>query len=97
MYFISEVLTPSKQCYPHNQKLKMGIYLASKKRAHYFQDLSITIVSEAPLTEIMNNRYATGRIAKWAIDLLPYDIHYQPKKSIKSQALADFLAEWTEI
>ena len=74
----------------------MGIHLASQKLAHYFQDHSITVVSEGPLAEIMNNRYATFRIAKWGLDLLPYDIHYQPKKAIKSQALADFLAEWTE-
>ena len=97
VYFISEVLIPSKQCYPHYQKLAMGIYLAFQKLAHYFQDHSITVVSEAPLAEIMNNRYATGRIAKWSIDFLPYDIHYQPKKAIKSQALVDFLAEWTEV
>src|SRR4051812_39444477 len=96
VYFISEVLTPSKQRYPHYQKLAMGIYLASQKLAHYFQDHSITVLSEAPLAEIMNNMYATGRIAKWSLDLLPYDIHYQPKKAIKSQALVDFLAEWTE-
>ena len=73
------------------------IYLASQKLAHYFQDHSIIVVSEAPLAEIMNNRYATGRIAKWGIDFLPYDLHYQPRKAIKSQALAGFLAEWTEI
>ena len=96
VYFISEVLTPSKQRYPDYQKLAMGIHLASQKLAHYFQDHSVTVVSEAPLAEIMNNRYATGRIAKWGLDLLPYDIHYQPKKAIKSQALVDFLAKWTE-
>src|SRR3954462_12537563 len=97
VYFISEVLTPSKLRYPHYQKLAMGIYLASQKRPHCFQDHSITVVSEAPLAEIMNNRYATGRIGKWSLDLLPYDIHYHPKKAIKSQALVDFLAEWTEV
>ena len=97
MYFISEVLTPSKRRYPHYQKLAMGIHLASQKLAHYFQDHSIIVVSEAPLAEIMNNRYATGKIAKWGIDLLPYDLSYQPRRAIKSQALVDFLAEWTEI
>src|SRR3954465_15655469 len=38
VYFISEVLTPSKQRYPHYQKLAMGIHLASQKLAHYIQD-----------------------------------------------------------
>ena len=45
VYFISEVLTPSKQRYPHYQKLAMGIYLVSQKLAHYFQDHSINVVS----------------------------------------------------
>ena len=34
--------------------------------------------------------------AKWAIKLLPFDITYKPRRAIKSQVLADFVAEWTE-
>ena len=37
-----------------------------------------------------------GWIAKWAIELLPFDITYKPRRAIKSQALADFIAEWTK-
>ena len=51
---------------------------------------------EVPLNDIINNRDATGRIAKWAIELLPFDITYKPRRAIKSQVLADFIAEWTE-
>ena len=64
--------------------------------AHYFQECSITVASEVPLNDIINNRDATGRIAKWAIELLPLDITYKPRRAIKSQVLADFVAEWTE-
>ena len=32
----------------------------------------------------------------WAIELLPFDITYKPRRAIKSQVLADFMAEWTE-
>ena len=35
-------------------------------------------------------------VAKWAIELLPFDITYRPWQAIKSQVLADFVAEWTE-
>ncbi|SPT16198.1 unnamed protein product [Triticum aestivum] len=55
-----------------------------------------SVVSDAPLSEILNNRDATGRVAKWAIELLPLDIKFEAKKEIKSQAIADFLAEWVE-
>jgi ribonuclease HI len=96
VYYISEVLTPSKQRYPHYQKLVYSIYLTAKKVAHYFQEHSVSFVSDAPLSEIMNNRDATSRVAKWAIELLPFDIKFEAKKAIKSQALSDFLAEWIE-
>lgn len=49
-----------------------------------------------PLNDIINNRDAIGQIAKWAIELLPFDITYKPRRDIKSQVLADFVAEWTE-
>ena len=35
-------------------------------------------------------------MAKWAIELAPYTIYYQPRTTIKSQALADFLVDWAE-
>src|SRR4051812_29428462 len=56
VYYISKVLTPYKQRYPHYQKLVYSIYLTVKKVAHYFQEHMITIVSDAPLSEILNNR-----------------------------------------
>ena len=70
--------------------------MTTKKVAHYFSDHSITVVSDAPLSEILNNRDATGQVAKWAIELLPLDIKFEAKKAIKSQAIVDFLAEWIE-
>ena len=36
------------------------------------------------------------RIAKWAIELLPFDITYKPRRAIKSQVLIDFVTKWTE-
>ena len=70
--------------------------MASRKLRHYFQECSITVASEVPLNDIKNNRDVTGRIAKWAIELLPFDIAYKPRRAIKSQVLADFVTEWTK-
>lgn len=67
-----------------------------RKLVHYFQDHSIIVVSHAPMSEIIGNRDATGRVAKWAIELLPHDIKFHPRRAIKSQALANFVAEWME-
>ena len=81
---------------PRYQKIAYAVYMASRKLRHYFQECSITVASEVPHNGIINNCDATGRIAKWAIELLPFDITYKQRRAIKSQVLADFIAEWIE-
>ena len=54
------------------------------------------VASEVPLNDIIKNRDATGCIAKWAIELLPFEITYKPRRAIKSQVLDVFIAEWME-
>src|SRR4051812_38466015 len=76
VYYLSEVLSLSKQKYPHYQKMSYGVYLACKKLKHYFQEHPLTMVSTAPLGEIFSNKDATVRVAKWAIELAPYCIQY---------------------
>jgi hypothetical protein len=97
VYYVSEVLTESKQRYPHWQKLVFGVFMASQKLKHYLQEHPITIVSSAPLSDIIQNKEATGRIAKWAIELGPYHIKYEPRTAIKSQVLIEFINDWTQL
>jgi ribonuclease HI len=56
----------------------------------------VTVVSSFPLGEIIQCREASGRIANWAVELMGETISLAPRKAIKSQALADFLAEWVD-
>src|SRR3954469_9524206 len=87
----------SKQRYPHYRKLAYGVFLASRKLRHYFQEHPITVVSKAPLSDIINNSDATGRVAKGGIELTAFEITYKRRDAIKSQALADFIAYWTKM
>ena len=48
------------------------------------------------MQDIIRNREATGRVAKWAVEIGVHNIKYEPRKAIKSQALADFIADWDE-
>jgi hypothetical protein len=45
------------------------------------------------IIEILNNREATRKIAKWAIELSMYDIIYKRRTAIIAQALSNFVAE----
>jgi ribonuclease HI len=55
------------------------------------------VPSSFPLGEIIRNRDANGRIVKWSVELGEFDIEFCPRQAIKSQILADFMSEWTEI
>jgi hypothetical protein len=57
----------------------------------------VTVVSSFPLGEVIQNCDATGRIAKWVLELMGEGFTYAPQIAIKSQALANFIAEWTEV
>jgi hypothetical protein len=96
IYFISEVLSDSKTRYFHIMKLTYALLITSCKLSHYFQAHKIEVHTSSSMGEILNNREATRKIAKWAIKLSMYDIVYKPRTAIKAQALCDFMAEWIE-
>jgi hypothetical protein len=53
------------------------------------------VVTSFPLRAILHNSNATGNIAKWAAELAKFQLGFQPRHTIKSQVLADFIVEWT--
>jgi hypothetical protein len=77
------------------QKLLYALLITSRKLRHYFEGHKITVVTDFPLGDILRNRDVTGRISKWAVELGVLNIDLSPRKAIKSQALIDFVAEWT--
>jgi ribonuclease HI len=96
VYFISEVLSETKVCYPQIQKLLYAVILIRRKLRHYFESHPVTMVSSFPLGEIIQSQEASGRIAKWVVELMGETLSFAPRKAIKSQVLADYLAEWTD-
>jgi dsDNA-binding SOS-regulon protein len=55
VYFLSEVLSPSKQRYPHYQKLAYIVFMTAKKLRHNFLVHLIVVANEAPISNILNN------------------------------------------
>jgi hypothetical protein len=95
VYYISEVLSDSKIRYPHIQKLLYALLITSRKLHHYFESHKIIVIIDFSLRDILHNRDTTGRISKWVVELNTLNIDFTPRRAIKSQALANFVAEWT--
>jgi hypothetical protein len=96
VYFVSEVQSESKARYQPVQKLLYAVLITSRKLRHYFQEYSISVVTDYPLCDILQNQDAIGRISKWAVELGALNIDLKPRTAIKSQALVDFMVEWRE-
>jgi NifB/MoaA-like Fe-S oxidoreductase len=76
VYFISEVLGPSKMKYPQVQKLLYTVLLTARKLRHYFDNHKAIVVIGFPIVDIVHNKEAIGRIAKWACELGAHDIEF---------------------
>jgi ribonuclease HI len=90
------VLSETKAHYLQIQKLLYAVVLVRRKLRHYFEAHLVMVVSSFPLGEVIRNPDAAGRIAKWSVELMGKTLAYAPRKAIKSQILADFVAEWTD-
>jgi ribonuclease HI len=95
VYYVSEVLHEAKARYLETHKLLYDVLVASWKLRHYFQAHRVVVVTSFPLRAILHNSNATGNIAKWAAELVEFQLDFQPRHAVKSQALADFIVEWT--
>jgi hypothetical protein len=95
VYYMSEVLTSSKCNMTELEKISYAVVMASRKLRHYFEAFKVRVASDRGLGELFRNPEASVRIAKWAAELSGYHITFEPRTTIKSQALADFIVDRT--
>ena len=74
----------------------MAVVHATRKLPHYFQSHTVVILTQLPLKSLLQSVDYTGRIDKWGTILKAFDIKYMPHTFVKSQVLADLVAEFAE-
>ncbi|XP_015965562.1 uncharacterized protein LOC107489321 [Arachis duranensis] len=95
VYFVSKTLQNTELRYPRLEKLVLAIIFSARRLRPYFQSHTVIIRTEYPLRQILSKPELARRLTKWSIELSEFDIQFQPRGSVKSQCLAEFVAEFT--
>ena len=51
------------------------------------------VMTNLPIRKVLQKPDVAGRMARWAVELSEFDIHYEPMGPIKGQIYADFVVE----
>ena len=94
IYYVSKSLLDAESRYSHLEKLILALVMASTKLRHYFETHTIHVKTNYPIKAVLRKPEMTGRLAKWSVKLSAFDLVYEPRTAIKSQALADFVADF---
>ncbi|GKA38003.1 reverse transcriptase domain-containing protein [Tanacetum coccineum] len=93
IHYVSRSLQGAETNYAPMEKLALALVHAARRLRRYFQAHPIKVITDSPIGQVLNNSGASGRLAKWAVELGAYGITYVPRVAVKGQVLADFLAD----
>ncbi|GKV17031.1 hypothetical protein SLEP1_g27587 [Rubroshorea leprosula] len=91
--YVSKVLQGAEQNYPIAEKAAFALVYTARKLRAYFQSHQIIVYTGFPLRKILQKPELSGRLIGWSVELSEYDLKFQPRTTIKGQAVADFLVE----
>ncbi|KAK2970086.1 hypothetical protein RJ640_002579 [Escallonia rubra] len=93
IYYFSRGLNVTKQKYTVVEKLCLTLYSTAVKLRHYMLPFDVLVIAQTYLIKYMLSRpVLRGKMGKWVLALIEYNLTYVPQKAMKGQALADFLA-----
>ena len=74
------------------KKLAFSLVTTARKFKPYFQAYVINILTDHTLKKAMNKLEAARRLIQWVVELRKFYVQYRPRRAIKAQALAYFIA-----
>jgi hypothetical protein len=70
-------------------------YACSKLRQYLLASTCIVACQADVIKHMLQQLILSGRIRKWVYALIEYDLAYEPLKSMKGQAVADFIIRYS--
>ncbi|GAA0145877.1 hypothetical protein LIER_42884 [Lithospermum erythrorhizon] len=95
VYYESRVLHGGEENYLVIDKFAFTLLISVQKLKIYIESCPIQVLTDQPMKRVIISPQLSRRLITWAIEISELEIFYVPRTSIKAQALADFVIEFT--
>ncbi|GJX33180.1 reverse transcriptase domain-containing protein [Tanacetum coccineum] len=75
------------------EKLALSLINMTRRLRRYFEAHPVKVITDQPIKNILSRTEASGKLAKYAVEIGTYKISFIPRNAVKGQVLADFLSD----
>ncbi|GJV55760.1 reverse transcriptase domain-containing protein [Tanacetum coccineum] len=93
VHYVSQTLNEAERSYAPLEKLTLSLVHMTRRLRWYFEAHPIKVITNQPIKKILNKMKASGKIAKYAVELGTYNLTFEPRNAVKGQILAEFISE----
>jgi ribonuclease HI len=95
IYYVSRTLKDAESRYSGAKRSCLALIYASQRLRHYFLAHKVQLMTKShPIRSLLHRSVLSGRLAQWLLQLSQYEIIAETPTAIKSQAIADLLAQF---
>uniref|UniRef100_A0A2N9INS0 RNA-directed DNA polymerase n=1 Tax=Fagus sylvatica TaxID=28930 RepID=A0A2N9INS0_FAGSY len=95
IYYVSRTLKDAESRYSGAERSCLALIYASQRLRHYFLAHQVQLMTKShPIKSLLQRSVLSGRLAQWLLQLSQYEIIAETPTAIKSQAIADLLAQF---
>jgi len=93
IYFVSKVLQGPEVRYQAMEKVALAVVFSARRLRHYFQSFRVIVMTNLPIRKVLKKPDVARRMVRWAVQLLEFNVQYEPRGPIKGQVYVDFVVE----
>jgi hypothetical protein len=94
VFYFSRRLLDLETKYSPVEKLCLCLYFSCTKLRHYLISAECTVVSKADVIKhMLSMTILIGRVGKWILALLEFDLRFESAKVVKGQVMVDFITQ----
>ncbi|XP_030959023.1 uncharacterized protein LOC115980968 [Quercus lobata] len=95
IYYISHALKDAEARYLRTERACLAIVYASQRLRHYFLAYEVWLTTKShAIKALLQQSILSGRISQWLLQLSQYDLRMGTPRVVKSQVIADLLAQF---